>query len=57
MKEPIKMIMTYEQARLVWIAISNHSMGSTMLQQAADHLEQLLTVSEMPKQSDKWETN
>ena len=53
MKESITMIMTHEQARLVWIVISNHAMGSSVLQQTADQLEQLLTVSEMPKQSDQ----
>lgn len=53
MREDIALHMTYEQARLVWIVISNHTMGSPVLQQTADNLEQLLTASEMPKMNDK----
>lgn len=52
MKDDVKLHMTYEQARLVWIVISNHTMGSSMLQRTADNLEQLLQVSEMTKQRD-----
>lgn len=56
MREDVNLHMTYEQARLVWIVISNHSMGSVMLQRAADNLEQLLQISESKKQRDLWET-
>ena len=52
MRDDVTLHMTYEQARLVWIVISNHSMGSSTLQHAADNLEQLLQVSEMTKQRD-----
>lgn len=52
MKEDINLVLTHEQATIVWLLIANQAKNNEKINAVVSKLHEALSLSDMPKQKD-----